>query len=232
MTSLRPETLLGDLITADPSRTRILDRFGIDYCCGGQRAVGAACAAADVDLDEFFAALSEAGPGTPAEWAGLGDAALIEHIVETHHGFLWAEFPRLAELVDKVARVHGPNHNELTTVREVFTKLRNGIEPHLRTEEDVLFPQISARAADQPIPAELRTGLQQNMTEHDNAGALLAQLHRLTDGYAVPADACGSYQAMLAGLADIESDLHMHVHKENNVLFPRVLATGSSNVER
>ncbi|OBJ67988.1 iron-sulfur cluster repair di-iron protein [Mycobacterium sp. 1274756.6] len=227
MTTYTPDTILGDIVTADPSRTRILDRFGIDYCCHGQRPVREACAEAQIPVDDLLDALHSAAPGRQEAWADLDDAALVEHIVDTHHKFLWDEFPRVGALVDKVARVHGPNHSELIAVREVFGKLRGGIEPHLREEETDLFPQITARAgSDDPLSEELRSLLKENMVEHDNAGSLLAELRRLTDDYAVPADACGSYTAMLAGLEDIETDLHMHVHKENNVLYPRVLAAG------
>jgi regulator of cell morphogenesis and NO signaling len=88
----------------------------------------------------------------------------------------------------------------------------------------MIFPELRTRG-DAAVSAELRTALEQNMKQHDIAGELLAELRELTSGYAVPSDACGSYTAMLAGLEEIESDLHLHVHKENNVLFPRALAT-------
>jgi regulator of cell morphogenesis and NO signaling len=227
MPAFTSDTILGDIVTADPSSTRILERFGIDYCCNGQRSVAEACAASDVEVDQLLAALQAEEPGRRADWAELDDAALIDHILRTHHRFLWEEFPRMSALVDKVARVHGPNHSELARVREAFQQLRNGVEPHLRTEETVLFPELAERngAAERPISDKLRTALDENMAEHDRAGALLAELRRLTDGYTIPADACASYTAMLSGLEEIEADLHMHVHKENNVLFLRALAS-------
>ena len=225
------DQILGDIVTADPATTRILSRFGIDFCCHGQRRLSEACAADGVDADALLEALnSSAEPAQRADWAELDDPSLIAHIVSTHHRFLWDEFPRLAELVDKVARVHGPNHGELTRVREVFHTLRGGMEPHLRIEETRLFPEISLSAGrpDRALSPELRSELAENQQEHDNAGHLLAELRELTDGYTVPADACASYTAMLAGLEDLESNIHLHVHKENNVLFPRVLATASA----
>ncbi|OBH20259.1 iron-sulfur cluster repair di-iron protein [Mycolicibacter sinensis] len=231
MAAFTSDQILGDIVTADPSTTRILSRFGIDFCCHGQRTLGDACAADGVDAQELLAALnSSTAPAQRADWAGFDDPALIAHIVSTHHRFLWDEFPRLAELVDKVARVHGRNHGELVRVRELFHQLRAGMEPHLRTEETMLFPEISLRAGrpDRPLSDELRNELAANQREHDNAGRLLAELRELTDGYTIPADACASYTAMLSGLADLESDIHLHVHKENNVLFPRVLATAAT----
>lgn len=223
MATYTSETILGDVITADPSRTRILDRFGIDYCCHGQRSVGAACNEAQIDVDEVLTALNGEEPGARADWADMADAALIEHIIDTHHRFLWDEFPRMSALVDKVARVHGESHPELGQVRNAFGELREKVEPHLRREEDTIFPGLRARG-EAAVSGELRAALEQNMKEHDVAGELLAELRELTSGYAVPSDACGSYTAMLAGLQEIESDLHLHVHKENNVLFPRALA--------
>jgi len=225
------DQILGDIVTADPSTTRILSRFGIDFCCHGQRPLAEACAADGVDVDELLTALnSSTATARRADWADFDDPSLIAHIVSTHHRYLWDEFPRLAELVDKVARVHGPNHGELARVRELFHQLRGGMEPHLRTEETMLFPEISLSAGrpDRPLSDEVRAELAENQQEHDNAGHLLAELRELTDGYAIPADACASYTAMLAGLADLESDIHLHVHKENNVLFPRVLAMADS----
>lgn len=226
MASYTFDALVGDIVTADPSRARILESFGIDYCCGGQQPLADACAAADVDVDELLTALN-AQLGQPADWAHFDDAALIEHIVDTHHRFLWDEFPRLSATVDKVTRVHGDNHDELSRVQDIFEKLRAAIEPHLRNEETALFPQIVAlgRTAKPVISEDLRAALHENVVEHDGAGTLLAELRELTDGYRVPDDACATYTAMLSGLEGIESDLHMHVHKENNVLYPRVLAS-------
>jgi regulator of cell morphogenesis and NO signaling len=66
------------------------------------------------------------------------------------------------------------------------------------------------------------------VADHDRAGVLLAQLRSLTQGYTVPEDGCASYRALLEGLADLEADTHLHVHKENNVLFPVVLGRGQT----
>ena len=57
--------------------------------------------------------------------------------------------------------------------------------------------------------------------EHDAAGEALATMHAATDGYQPPEWACNTYRAMLDGLAQLERDMHQHVHKENNILFPR-----------
>jgi regulator of cell morphogenesis and NO signaling len=59
--------------------------------------------------------------------------------------------------------------------------------------------------------------------EHTALGSQLARLRELTDGYRTPADGCASYRLLYDRLAALESDTHMHIHLENNVLFPAAL---------
>jgi regulator of cell morphogenesis and NO signaling len=59
--------------------------------------------------------------------------------------------------------------------------------------------------------------------EHDNAGNALAVMRQSTDDYQPPKWACNTYRAMLDGLKQLEWDLQQHIHKENNVLFPKAI---------
>ena len=218
---------LGDLVTADPRRSRVFERLGIDYCCNGQRSLSDATVAAGLDLETVTAALDIPDPAPLPQWQHLENAALAHDIVDTHHAYLWEEMPRLLELVDKVHAVHGEKHPELTEVREAYHRVIAEIEPHLTREERVVFPAIS-RLEKAQAPVEFRFGaladeLQRLLAEHDVVGDLFKQIRSLTDRYAVPDGACGSYVAMLKGLEDMELDLHEHIHKENNILFPRVI---------
>ncbi|MDG3012759.1 iron-sulfur cluster repair di-iron protein [Rhodococcus sp. D2-41] len=226
MPSITPETTLGDLVTEDPARTRILESFGLDYCCGGNRPLAAAAAAEGVSLAEVIAALESGPASSPPEWSSMDIPGLAGHIESTHHAFAWSEYPRMTALIDKVAGVHGANHPELARVRQDFAELREDVEPHLRREEIDLFPVFGDLDPEMDVAVKDRLILQVEamIAEHDRAGELLADLREITGGFTPPEDACASYTAMLAGLEEIETDLHMHVHKENNVLFPRVIA--------
>ena len=62
-------------------------------------------------------------------------------------------------------------------------------------------------------------------SEHEDAGAALMQLRQLTDQYVPPEGACASWQALLAGLAHLDQDLRIHIHKENSILFPLAVKT-------
>ena len=63
--------------------------------------------------------------------------------------------------------------------------------------------------------------------EHEEVGALLRQIRALTDDFTAPDGACGTWRALWQGLADLEADLHEHIHLENNILFPKALHDGA-----
>ena len=181
---------------------------------------------------DVTAVLADLAADTAAEpaptWATMSVGELVDHLEGAHHVYLWAEMPRLAALVAKVVSVHGERHPELSAIAACYATLRADLEPHLSKEETVLFPMIRELAAAGSVPSfhcgSLRNPISVMLAEHDTVGELLAQLRELTGGYEAPADGCASYQALFAGLAELEADTHLHVHKENNVLFPAVVA--------
>jgi regulator of cell morphogenesis and NO signaling len=232
MSSIDNDTLLSDLVNCYPSLTRELERLEIDYCCGGSHTLAQACASRGLDETAVTAELSAIVDGetpTAAEaavpWHAMGLVQLVDHIEAVHHVRLWTELGRLSSLLDTVTRVHGERHPELAEVRLSFRALRAELEPHLHDEETRLFPSIrrlATAAATASVPAGLLGDVEQLELDHAHTGDLLEHLRRLTGAYAVPADGCGTYRACFDGIAELEGDLHLHVHKENNVLFPAV----------
>ncbi|MGD9703947.1 MAG: iron-sulfur cluster repair di-iron protein [Acidimicrobiia bacterium] len=228
MTDIHESMTLGDLITAHPTLARQLEQRGLDYCCGGARTLATACEEIGLDASTVAGELAdEATDDEPPAWALMGVVQLTEHLESTHHQYLWTELPRLAALVDKIVAVHGDRHPELLQVQRAFREIRADLEPHLMKEERVLFP-LSRQLASSDTPPALPGGTLKNpisvmLSEHDRVGELLAELRELTGGYEPPTDGCASYQACYAGLAELEADTHLHVHKENNLLFPAVV---------
>jgi len=162
-----------------------------------------------------------------AEWKGLKPAELVDHQEATHHTYLKVELPRLSELAAKVSRVHGEKHPGLIRTAEVLSQIRADLEPHLHKEEEVLFPMVRTLASATIRPdfpfGSIGTPIAVMEAEHTGIGGLLAQLRKITGGYQAPPDTCASTQALMAGLAELEADTHLHVHKENNHLFPAVI---------
>jgi len=229
--AIDPSITLAELVTQRPALARELERRSLDYCCGGQRTLAEACAAQGLDVDETATALDAAPGGEIAPWATFGPAELVDHLQATHHAYLHDELPRLTALADKVAQVHGGRHPELLDVQRLYGELRDDLEPHLAKEEQVLFPMIRELAAADTAPTfhcgTLRNPISVMLREHDRAGELLERLRAVTDSFVIPDDACASYTALYAGLEELEADTHLHVHKENNLLFPAVIALES-----
>jgi regulator of cell morphogenesis and NO signaling len=224
MTALDPKRTVGELVTERPARSRVFEAFHIDYCCGGQRPLEEACKEASVGTRRVLEALqnADAKHADPGErnWAEAGSAELIEHILSVHHQFLRRELPRLDGLIGKVVEAHGRKRPELRDVRTVFLALRQELQSHMNKEENVLFPAVvGAEAAGSSGPFDGPIAVMEH--EHAAAGRALASLRGLTGDYTPPADACNTYRAMLDGLIELERDLHQHIHKENNILFPR-----------
>lgn len=227
LVDITPDVRLGDLVTSRPALARPLQALGLDFCCGGASTLGEAAVKQGLEPDAVIAELSQITEVEPAPWRDLGVRDLVDHIEGTHHRFLWDELPRVGALVDKIVQVHGARHPELAAVQTTFNALRAELEPHLRKEELMLFPAIRALAGDAPPPAfpfgSVRNPISVMLSEHDQAGELLERLRDQTGGYRPPADGCATYQLAFDGLAEVEADTHLHVHKENNLLFPMVV---------
>jgi regulator of cell morphogenesis and NO signaling len=218
-----------------PAATRIFEKLGIDYCCGGGKSLADACTAAGVSVDQVLdslnASVESVSTSAARDWQALSQTELITHIVDKHHAFTREELVRLEALLAKVSGVHGENHPELFQIQHHFGKLRGELEPHMLKEEGVLFPYIvrleEAAWANQTLsPPPFRTvqnPVRVMMAEHDGAGYILGRMREASSGYAVPRDGCISYKTLYSALTAMEVDLHQHIHLENNILFPRAV---------
>jgi regulator of cell morphogenesis and NO signaling len=217
---------LGDLVTRTPAAARVFERAGIDYCCRGNRPLAEAAQAAGVDASAIAEEIEALHSPPEQDWPSLAPAALADHIVATHHAYLREELPLLTTLAVKVEHAHAARHPELASVRSLVEMLRADLEPHLDKEERVLFPAIRALATDGP--REFSFGAVANAirvmnVEHEQVAEIFEGLRRASDDYAVPAAACASFRSLYERLPALEFDTHVHIHKENHVLFPALL---------
>lgn len=213
---------VGELATTRPLSVKVLQRLGIDFCCGGGRALDEACAARSVDADALLAEVAGLESGArPDErrWDQAPLVDLVDHILVKHHRPLDTELPRLGALLRKVTGVHyDKDPDRMDGLRLAWSDLQEDLVPHMAKEESVLFPWIQAGQG-----ASAGSPIQVMEAEHERVGEILVALRRLTDDYVVPEEACGSWRALWQGLEALEADLHRHIHLENNVLFPRAL---------
>jgi regulator of cell morphogenesis and NO signaling len=230
-------TQVRELAVTIPGATRVFEKVGIDYCCGGERSLHDACVAAQVDEEALINTLEQLRQHPQAEYAARPEQAeslakLIDHIIDVHHEFTREEIVRIDKLLIKVCGVHGANHTELLEIQALFRDLAADLGPHMHKEELMLFPYIRSleRAAlagrgAPPCPfGTVNNPVRMMRTEHDVAGVLLAKMRSLSNDYTPPEDACVSYQTLYQALDAFEKDLHEHIHLENNLLFPKAVA--------
>jgi regulator of cell morphogenesis and NO signaling len=230
MTDISPATIIGDIVARDLGSAAVFARHGIDFCCGGGRSLGEVCREQGLDPQAVALELSEA--------AGLADRStdatgwpldrLIDHMVSKHHAYVRAQIPLIQGYTAKLSAKHGERVPAMVQIAWVFDELASELNRHMDKEEGILFPFIAAivaaknscsRVARTPF-GTIQNPIRMMELEHQEAADHLWQLRALTDNFQPPGDACATWRACYAALADFERDLHQHVHLENHVLFP------------
>ena len=218
MTTFAMDSTVGQIAAGTPAAVRVFEKYGIDFCCGGQVGFAEACRTRGLEPGKVLAEIEGAAavPGEDAtDWRSAPLDALIDHILETHHVYLKTGMPRVEGMIAKVMAAHGAAVPEIAGV---FGAMKAELDAHMMKEEVILFPMIRmGRGAGAMGPIRVM------LAEHDSAGEALAQLRSLTNGYTAPEGACNTWRALYYELAEMERDLHRHIHLENNILFPRAI---------
>lgn len=239
MSTLNRELTVGEIAAQVPASMRVFERHQIDFCCGGKLPVTEACGARGLDPDAVLDEIDEEAAQSAtrqaddnAGWQSASLGSLVDHIISTHHAYLKTQLPRIGTMLDKVLAAHGRRHGEmLEPLAAHFFAMHQELDSHLMKEEMVLFPLIrkieEASRAGQAFAAyhcgSVQNPIRVMVMEHDSAGDALAAMRQITSGYTAPADACNTFRALFFELQALESDLHRHIHLENNILFPRAV---------
>ena len=229
----RQETI-GEIVTKDYRKAQIFKKLGIDFCCGGKKTLDEVCTSKGLDIEAVKKELLTNQPSDGASFPPFDKwdiGFLSDYIINTHHTYVKENIPFILELANKVAKVHGDSHQELTQVAEIFGRIASDLSSHLVKEESTLFPYIKELAVaaknDMPIAGAsfgtINNPTQMMEMEHEQAGEDMAAIRRATNDYTLPADACTSYTILFKKLQEFENDLFNHVHLENNILFPKAI---------
>jgi regulator of cell morphogenesis and NO signaling len=225
---------LGQLVAGDPSKARVFKKFGLDFCCGGKKTVKEACTEKGLDVNKVEQELRETGKAVASRPLPYNDWPLdflTDYIVNTHHSYVKQSLPDIKAYAEKVMKVHGRHHPELAAIWQLVKEVSDELTEHLYKEERILFPYIktlvAARNDGQPLEkagfGTVQNPIHMMETEHEMVGNHLARIRELSRNYLLPEDACASYTLLYKMLEEFEEDLHLHVHLENNILFPKAL---------
>jgi regulator of cell morphogenesis and NO signaling len=240
--TVTPDATVATIAREFPASIRVFQSHHIDFCCGGHIPLAEACEGRHLDVGQVIAELeaADAPPPSMYDWMTAPLSALVAHIQATYHGPLRVELDRLDAMMTKVSDRHGAHLPEVVPpLQRAFSELREELLEHMLKEDRVLFPmvcELQSASTDEPAgvarqrAAILSGPISVMESEHDRAGALLAEMRALTSGYAPPEWACPTFRGLYYGLAQLEADMHVHVHLENNILFPRALASARFQV--
>ncbi len=230
--SSSPEPTLSQRVIERYSRARVFDRYGLDYSCDGALTLADACDNAGVDPEAVRQSLAESDARLSLEdqvdWNAATISELVDNLITVHHEHLRRELPRLANLIDRVFVAHGAAHPEMADVKRVFGALRDELELHATKEETQVFPMCRQLEHAVTMPrfhcGAVRNPIRSLGIEHEECSGAFVTLRQLTGGFTAPEGVCNTYRAMLDGLNALEKELHRHIHKENNLLFPKAAA--------
>lgn len=220
-TRIDPKQSVASIVLAHSECAPLFQQLRIDFCCKGEQSLETACEARELSVPNVVQDLSRAideRAETSTDPASLTNAALISHIVTTHHEYLRKTMPFVSALARKVARVHGDKNPRLVAVSDTVAALEAALLPHLVEEEQALFPSLLNPAADS---AAIKNELARMKLEHTAVGGLLEQLRDEAEQFVWPDWACNSYRTLFSELKQLELDTLRHVHLENHVLAPK-----------
>ena len=232
---------LGEIVAKDSRKAEVFKKYGLDFCCGGKKTVKEACAEKGLDVtkieQELLTADKNITTHRPLPYNEWTLPFLIDYITNTHHSYVRKTLPDLVGYAHKVSGVHGDHHPELFEISKLVDEISSELTAHMMKEEKVLFPYIKqlvfAEENEQALPAAhfgtVQNPIKMMEMEHELVGKNLEKIRALSQNYSLPADACGSYRLLYALLQEFESDLHIHVHLENNILFPKALDLEKNN---
>jgi regulator of cell morphogenesis and NO signaling len=217
-------------IVADDFRTAgVFTRHGIDFCCGGGVTLETACQRANADMESLIEELQSAGSlPQKINYKAFTPAELINHVEEVHHAYVRSTMPVLHSYLDKLCRVHGPRHPELYEIREEFFEAEEELSLHMKKEEMVLFPYLlgmydameKGYTMSLPHFGHVENPIEIMENEHETEGQRFRKIAKLSSDYTPPAGACQTYKVAYSMLREFDEDLKVHIHLENNIIFP------------
>jgi len=224
------QSTVGEIVAVFPKASDLFKTYKIDFCCGGNRLLAEALAEKNLLVEDILQQLQtmyeQSLEKVEKNWLEASYTELIDHIIQKHHRFLMEELPQLSPYVTKVLRVHGPEQPHLVQVHKLFNELKTELEQHLMKEETKAFPLIIQFEQHPTKENEqaMKQVIEELVAEHDTAGDIIKEIRQITNDFTPPFDACGTYRLVYNRLEALEEDLFTHIHLENNILFPRILA--------
>ncbi|RLD21081.1 MAG: iron-sulfur cluster repair di-iron protein [Bacteroidetes bacterium] len=225
---------VGEMVAEDYRTAEVFKKFGIEFCCGGKVTLENTCQKRGIDINavqDALESLDNQVDTSAHDYNNWELDKLIDHIVNTHHSYVNAALSQLDEYSAKVAKVHGNGNPEVVEIYHHYQAIANELRMHMHKEEAILFPYIRTmvvanrygEALTPPPFGSVKFPIDMMESEHVSAGNAMESIKQLSNDFSPPEHACNTYRVLYAKLQEFESDLHQHIHLENNILFPKAI---------
>ncbi len=228
------ERHISEIVAEDYRTTAVFQKYGIDFCCNGNRLFSKVCQEKGINSDDLLRQIEDVmrdpQKGT-ADYDSWPIDLLADYIEKKHHRYVENQIPVIQQYLKKLCEVHGKKHPELLKINQLFSDSTGELATHMKKEEFILFPYVRKMVKAQhnnELPGKSQFDTVQNpikamMQEHDNEGQRFREINQLSNNYTVPEDGCQTFRVAYEALREFENDLHLHIHLENNILFPKTI---------
>ena len=230
------EKQIADIVAADIRTASILNKYGVDFCCGGSKILSTVCKEKKLKVSKIINEIEKLNfTRKEKNYKKMNVIELINYILETHHKYVREKIPTIKAFAKKVSKVHGKTNPETNLIYHLFLRLSDELLDHMRKEEEILFPKIKILVSKTYSKSvffsfgTISNPIKMMETEHESAGKVLKEIERLSNKYTPPLSACNTYKALYNSLKEFQDDLHIHIHLENNILFPKVMKFDEEN---
>lgn len=232
--NIQENEIIGELVANDYRTASVFKKYGIDFCCQGNRTINDACEAKKIDNKLVVADLNtliNSKTDSGVDYQSWPIDLLADYIEKKHHRYVEEKTLEIKPYLEKICRVHGERHPELHEINTHFNATAGELAMHMKKEELMIFPYIRKMAKAQQEHAKIASPqfesiqfpIQAMMEDHLNEGERFRIIEEISNNYTPPEDACNTYRVTFALLKEFEQDLHLHIHLENNILFPRAI---------
>jgi regulator of cell morphogenesis and NO signaling len=231
--NIQTSDTVGSIVTRNLHAAQILTDHGLDFCCGGQKSLQEACEDKHIAIDSLMkqlGSLADARESQTPDFVDMNLIPLTKYIEKIHHKFTMEKILFIKSNLSKLINAHSHTHPELTEIKQTFDALSDHLTVHMKREELMVFPYIrnmtrfGKTAIGRAVFGYIENPILDLVNDHQSESKKLKYLDNLTNHYAVPSDGCNTYTTTYQAMKELETDLYIHMHLENNILFPKAVA--------
>jgi len=233
---IEASSFVTDIVIRDYRTADVFRKYDIDFCCGGKWPLDIACQNKNLNTEDVIRELqkivSQSISNAAIDFDSWEVDFLVDYIYNVHHRYLKNALLETREQVNKFLDGHRKKFPELGEVETIINQFMKEMPPHMRQEEEIIFPYIKQihhaykhrESYARLLIRTLRKPIEEVMLkEHETTGANLHRLRKITNNYTPPEKACLTHKITFAKLKELDTDLVQHIHLESNILFPKAI---------